>query len=246
MSNFYLTHNTSIDALNIILKSGFLISQSQKEIKAIKKTKAINNTKKNKLVGGDLGGDHQFIYLSLVPKNNISEYYKNNQNIYDTTLLLDADLLLKKKFVYNNTWNYGEITEDSVIYDGKKLTLEKLDNILDNIYKNRLFTKLSNGDIFYINGEFLIKTRISLSKYLKYIYIEFQKGHKYNKTLNISYDVNPEIKYMTDKLAFDYNPNKLSSLLKIIKNTDKYMNVQIIIYKTPRIKHKTSKIKKDK
>lgn len=229
MSNFYLSHNTSIDALNIILKSGFLISQSQKDIKKSKKNIKV-------LVGGDLGGDNQFIYLSLIPKNNILEHLISNQNIYDTTLLFDAELLLKKKFIYNNTWNYGEITEDSLLYDGKKLTLEKLNNILDDIYNNRFFSKTPNGNIKYIDGEFLIKTRISLSKYLKYIYVEFQKGHRYNKTLKISYNVNPEIKYMTDKFKFDYNPNKLSSLLKTIKNTDKYMNIQIIIYKTPRIK----------
>ena len=132
------------------------------EILSDGKLKSSSETKNVRMYGIKEGS--KYIYLRLNQKNDSGNLY------------LDHKLLLETVFYLHTRW-YGEPRTEKI--DGRKLTLEQLNKILQDFRKEvqkrfKMKQKKTFIDLFMSN-EILVKNKIDLHKYLKKIKINDMK-----------------------------------------------------------------------
>jgi len=179
---YYLSHHTTLDGLEGILKSKALLSPE-------KSGSSLNH--------GDTGEDDDSIYMKkyktniftslMIPVQKIiPEYpYKDEytwEDIYypGIFLIFDAEKILKDKKLKTHwcgNWNYGFFEKDECYYYDESLSykenleiwIEFRREIFENYLKNKALM-INNG----VPNELVIKDKLPL-KYLKYIYIHIPK-----------------------------------------------------------------------
>jgi len=147
------------------------------------KLKSSSKTKNIKMYGWDEGS--KYIFLRIDQKGDYANLY------------LDYKLLLETNFYLHTGWK-GEPHGEKI--NGKKLTLEQLDTLLDDFKKEiKLYKKNRKKNAKFpidamMTNEILVEKNIDLNKYLKKIKLPFN-AKKNQELVNIAKNINPDIEF---------------------------------------------------
>ena len=147
------------------------------------KLKSSSKTNNIKMYGWDEGS--KYIFLRIDQKGDYGNLY------------LDYKLLLETNFYLHTGWN-GEPQGEKI--NGKKLSLEQLDTLLDDFKKDiKLYKKNWKKNTKFpidtmMTNEILVEKNIDLKKYLKKIKFPFD-AKKNQELINIAKKINPDVEF---------------------------------------------------
>ena len=153
------------------------------------KLKPSSITKNVKFYPSEEGSPYIFFNIKDLVKRGVFRYSR---------FLIDSEILLDKKFCLNVEWVGDYRCKDSLI-DGKKLTKNKLDKILEE-FINKIKKLPKSQVVERYSHEILILKSIDLKKYLKKVYISFQLDEEQKEKMKKISKNYPGVKFVFKKI----------------------------------------------